>query len=95
MTKPTKDDGAPGNFNFWGERSNPEYFLLKQSFGTCTRGMPATKGRFGALFCLTDVTIRKFLSTIRKKMLYLFVHIKKKQYLCRNFYIFYAYDEEK
>ena len=33
--------------------------------------------------------------TIRKKLLYLFVYINKKQYLCRNFVYFNAYDEEK
>ena len=43
-SKPTirrKADGVPGNFNVWGERSCPEYSLLKRSFGTCTRGLPA------------------------------------------------------
>ena len=33
--------GAPGNFNFWGERSTSEYSLLKRSFGTRTRRLPA------------------------------------------------------
>ena len=28
---------------FWGERSFSEYFLLKRSFGTCMRSLPAKK----------------------------------------------------
>ena len=34
---------APENFNFWGERSCSEYLLLKRSFGTYTRSLPATE----------------------------------------------------
>ena len=35
--------GSPNNFNFWGERSCSEYLLLKRSFGTYTRSMPAVE----------------------------------------------------
>ena len=35
--------GSPGIFNPWGERSCSEYLLLKRSFGTYTRSMPATE----------------------------------------------------
>ena len=34
----------------WGERSCPEYLLLKRSFGTRTRGKPARKNLKKALF---------------------------------------------
>lgn len=35
--------GPPEICNFWGERSCFEYFLLKRSFGTRTRSLPARK----------------------------------------------------
>ena len=30
-------NGAPANFNLWGERRTSEYLLLKRGFGTCMR----------------------------------------------------------
>ena len=39
--------GPPRIFNPWGERSSPEYLLLKRSFGTYTRGVPAKKSTRG------------------------------------------------
>ena len=35
--------GPPIIFNSWGERSCPEYLLLKRGFGTRTRRLPARK----------------------------------------------------